>query len=262
MQLLDAHLHLQDARFDGLRGDILARARASGVGRFFCNATQESDWDRVLELGEAVEEVVPFVGIHPWFADQASGKWYVRLETLARDDCFIGETGLDRRSKVKMEIQEEVFAGHLELACRYNTPLVIHCVKAWGKLLEHLEAARCGFVNPPIMIHSFSGSLEIMERLLHLGAFISFSSALLNPQRSRLRQVFMEVPLDRLLLESDSPDQYWALPGQFFPDRLNEPAFIAPLYAQAADLLNMDLDLLTSTLWNNGSIYTNKTPAR
>jgi TatD DNase family protein len=108
------------------------------------------------------------------------------------------------------------------------------------------------------MMHSFSGSLEIMERLTRMGVSLSFSMRLLDPGQQQLRQVFARVPLDRLLLETDAPDQSYDHQGRKKADSLNEPGCIIALYEEAARLRQMDCEQLSNIVWQNGSVFTHR----
>jgi TatD DNase family protein len=257
--LLDAHLHLQDRRYGGQGKQIVDRALGQGVRRFLCNGTSESDWQAVLDIAACSDAVIPFLGIHPWQAASVSADWCHRLERLvSASGCGIGETGLDRRCRVDFHQQEQVFLAQLDMACRFDRPLVMHCVRAWGKLIELLEENTSSCTRPPMMIHSFSGSMETMERLASMGLFLSFSLKILDPEQHRLQQVFARVPLELLLLETDAPDQAYDAQGRKRADTLNEPGAIIGLYEGAARLRQMDCEQLSNIVWRNGSVFTHR----
>lgn len=254
--LLDSHLHLQDARFEGIRAEVLLRAANAGVSRMLCNATREGDWPDVLHFSATCPSVIPFIGIHPWYAASVETGWDKRLAAIvATNRCGIGEAGLDGKCRIPVASQETVLAVQLELAREYQRPAALHCVGAWGRLLDMLaRLAKTGGL-PPLMIHSFGGSLETMHRLVRLGCWISFSARLINCERHMLQQVFCATPLDRILLETDAPDQLSATLKNSATAYCNEPANIADLYRQAAQLRHMNLDDFTQQIWNNGEIY-------
>lgn len=257
LRCLDSHLHLQDPRLAAVRDDVFDRAAAVGVVRMFCNATSEADWAEVLRLASISPAVVPFIGIHPWHAGTAGTDWDQRLASiLATTRCGIGEIGLDGKCAVTMERQEEVFVRQLQLAIRFGRPLALHCLGCWGRLLEVLEPQATMTALPPFMIHSFSGSSETMHRLVRIGGWISFSAGLADPKRERLRRVFIETPIDRILLETDAPDQLpAALRTSATTPPVNEPANILPLYREAAGLRHINLQDFIHRIWNNGTIY-------
>lgn len=256
---IDAHLHLLDERFNHHQTEIIHLAETLGIERMICNSTKEREWLQVLELSQKHQQVWPNLGVHPWFADSVENGWLQRLEALLHHGAGLGEIGLDRLAGAETYLQEKVFIKQLELATQLGRPITIHCVKAWGRLLEILQ--RCKTGNCHFLFHSFAGSQEIMTRLLNMGGFFSFSAALADPAREKLRRVFMKVPLDRLLLETDAPGQY--VPqlceheNLYHKKYFNEPLYIPQIYAFAAHLREIDLHLLTTTLWKNGQIFTN-----
>lgn len=257
--LIDAHLHLQDDRFtQNTIGPVIDKAIVAGVVKLFCNATSEDDWQNVVLLSKKYAAIKPFLGVHPWFSQSTKDGWLRRLEVILDSaGAGVGEIGIDKVSSAPYNIQEKVFISQLELAFKNKLPVSIHCVKKWGKLLDILK--RYAPFKQNIMIHSFSGSTEIMHQLVELGIFISFSCQLACPQKHKLREVFQKTPLKNILLETDAPDQFCP---ELFSDthnvqKKNQPAYIVDLYTFAADLLNFDRNQFIKEIWNNGKIFTN-----
>lgn len=259
---LDAHLHLQDERYAGLQDSVIYRAASHGVGMMFCNATCEKDWEQVLQLAEKHAAVIPFLGIHPWYADSVSLNWQQQLgDLIEKTGCGIGEIGLDRGCGVDLGQQQAIFRGQLELAADNGRPVVIHCVRSWGMLLDMLEPL-CTNSALRFMVHSFAGSVETMQRLVNLGGYISYSMAMLRQGREKLRSTFVQTPLERVLLETDAPDQgvFSLCRGEI--DGCNEPICVVELYRMAAGMKNMQLDEFESIIRNNGTIFTNQATTR
>ncbi|MFH2123283.1 MAG: TatD family hydrolase, partial [Pseudomonadota bacterium] len=125
---LDSHCHLQERR--------LPQVRDAGLVRMLCNATCEADWQTVVALAASEPELIPFLGVHPWFAEALGKGWETRLYDLLKQiPAGIGETGLDRSCRTDFSRQQDIFKTQLQMASEVKRPLVIHCVKAWGKLL-------------------------------------------------------------------------------------------------------------------------------
>jgi TatD DNase family protein len=252
---LDSHLHLQDTRLTSTLDRILERAKAAGVAKMLCNATHEEDWQSVVDLAIRIPEALPFLGIHPWFAETAKTGWEDRLlHLLALIPAGIGEIGLDKACRVDFGRQQQIFASQLEMAATLKRPLSIHCVKAWGPLVEMLTEYSGRNQLPPTMIHSFSGSSEILQRLIKLGCWISFSPRLATA--SRLLPLFTATPLAGLLLETDSPGRPARQPAPDRKDEPTEPVAIAQLYSFAASLRGMALPEFCQEIWKNGEIFT------
>lgn len=263
---IDAHLHLQDQRFAGLAEIIIDRARGAGVRRLFCNAVNEADWPAVSRLAAVNPEIVPFLGLHPWFSEQAAPGWQDRLRQILSAfsrGAGIGETGLDRSCSADFAAQRALFRDQLELAAQLNLPVSIHCVRAWGPLVEILLEFAAAQKLRRVMIHSFTGSLETMRRLAGLGCYISYSEALLDPRQDKLRETFKQTPVTLLLLETDAP--FKKNPDGEAKSReqdFNEPADIVALYRCGAGMLALNMEEFSSQLYDNAAIFTNQAASR
>ncbi|RFC49530.1 MAG: TatD DNase family protein [Verrucomicrobia bacterium] len=219
----DAHCHLQDPRFGQDIGSIVDTCRAQGLVRLVVNGTRESDWDRVSALAAQYPDlVIPSYGLHPWWSRERSPTWLEDLEARLRADprAGIGETGLDRWMEDPAPAdQEDVLLAHLELAVRLHRPLSLHCLRAWGQLdailRTHPRPTR-GF-----LLHSYGGPPEMVRPLASLGAYFSFAGSFLHPSQAKKLAAFRLVPDDRLLIESDAPDQL--LPSELDEFSLTDP---------------------------------------
>jgi len=230
----DSHCHLQDERFEGRLDEVLTRARAVGLTAFACCGCQENDWEAVLELSSRHRDIVPLLGLHPWYVRGASVRWLARLEEgLGAHRAGLGECGLDfALEDADRELQERVFRSQLELARGLERPVSIHCRKAWESLLR--ISREIGLPGAGAMVHSFSGSAEVALQLQELGYHLSFSCSLANPRNRRAAKALRAVWPERLLFETDAPDI--APPGI----ELNEPANIRQVSAAAAEILGVD----------------------
>ncbi|SHJ26298.1 TatD DNase family protein [Rubritalea squalenifaciens DSM 18772] len=244
----DAHLHLQDPRFSGQIDDIITTMREAGITRCVVNGTSPDDWPKVSELANRHPDLItPSFGLHPWKTPCHDDRW---KETLLQyldkhPDACLGECGLDRWMKnPDRQAQEEAFLFHLALAAERNLPLSIHVLKAWGwlmNLLENHALPQRGF-----LLHSYGGSLETAKELLKLGAYFSFSGYFLSERKAGVREVFAQLPLNRLLLETDAPDM--TPPDKFRPypmsENTNHPANLPSI----ASGLSYYLQTSTATL--------------
>ena len=243
MPLLDAHNHLQDERFAGRQDELVAAARSVGVARMVVNGACEEDWADVLDLARRFPGLVlPSFGVHPWYVPQRSADWEKTLiRFLDTVPSAVGEIGLDRwKPDLPWTDQEAVFARQLAIAAERNLPASIHCLQAWGPLIELLE--RGPLPARGFLLHSFGGSAETAERLVPLGAFFSLPGCYALERKAKQRAVFLRIPPDRLLIETDAPDQ--SLPPERVthplagPDGrpLNHPANLTAVYDFAAEL--------------------------
>lgn len=156
--------------------------------------------------------------------------------------CAIGETGLDfvrSRDSDQRDHQVAVLRGHLDLARATGLPLTLHCVGAHGPMLEILlERA-----TPPSVMHAYSGSAEHARRLARAGHYVSFAANLLRPNARKVIEAARAVPRERLLIETDAPDQ---TPPHRRP-RANEPAFVVDVARTLAELRGESLDELADS---------------
>lgn len=223
MRLLDAHNHLHDQRLEAQRAPVLAALAQAGVARAVVNGTREEDWQAVATLASSEPWVLPSFGLHPWHAPTRSARWQERLlEHLeAHPRAGVGEIGLDRWiAGHDLEDQCSVLRAQLAIAARLKRPATIHCIQAWGALLETLEASAlpaCGF-----LLHAYGGPADMVGRFAALGARFSFPAYFLHPRKERQRLVFAAIPEERLLVETDAPDL--APPDSLNPHPLQDPA--------------------------------------
>jgi TatD DNase family protein len=256
MRLYDAHNHLQDSRLDTHRIEILRELEGIGIVRAVVNGTRENDWDAVLNLGRENAFVVPSIGMHPWHLKERSRSWnHVLTTALETMNCAVGEIGLDRwmRDYDSAE-QEEIFIEQLNIAAQFDRPVTIHCLKAWGRMLEIVSETKIR--KGAFLLHSYSGPAEMIQEFVKQGAYFSLSGYFAHERKIRHRAAFREVPLDRILIETDAPDM--APPARFLdypigegPDALNDPANIAAIYRFGAELFERPPDQFAETVEQN-----------
>jgi TatD DNase family protein len=258
LRFFDAHNHLQDERFTPHLKEILASLPGAGVERMVVNGSCEEDWPQVLELAQKVPQVIPSFGYHPWYVGERTANWRENLvRFLDAAPSAIGEIGLNKWIKDSdFTAQKEVFVFQLRLAAERNLPVSIHCLQAWGKLLEHLESnpiPRCGFV-----LHSFGGPREMVEPLAKLGAYFSLPGYFAHERKERQRETFKHVPRERLLIETDAPDQSppenrveFSLPNSTDGKPVNHPANLGAVYRFASELLDVPVEKLAIQVEEN-----------
>lgn len=219
-KLFDAHCHLQLPRAHVHADLMLRRAASRGVSRVACCGCSQEDWAAVEALAARhPETVAPCFGLHPWWRPTTKD-WCSQLESVLRRHprAPVGEIGLDSTPRALEQSgqtpgeQEEAFLAQLRLAKLLNRPAVIHCVRSHSRLLS-LCRAEAPF-PAGLMLHSFSGSASTVDAFVKLNAYISFSSVILNERATKLRRAVAVVPLDRLLVESDAPDQLFLTRGE------------------------------------------------
>ncbi|KAF3441203.1 hypothetical protein FNV43_RR15116 [Rhamnella rubrinervis] len=211
MKLFDAHCHLQDPRIFSKASQLIAMALDSGVVRFAVNGVSENDWHLVKQMSESYSSIIPCFGLHPWYVAERTPNW---LDTLKQffettPSAAVGEIGLDKGSRgreIHFMDQVEVFEQQLNLAKELGRPASIHCVHAFGDLLQIMQ--RMGPFPAGIILHSYMGSAEMVPEFAKLGSYFSFSGFLMAMEARKAKRILKMVPSERFLLETDAPDAF------------------------------------------------------
>ncbi len=184
-----------------------------------------------LEELDVSENTHRSAGIHPWYIENVDKSFNQLIEALEEDSLLlIGECGLDHVWGASQDLQESVFRKHIELSEKYEKPLLIHCVKAYNEVIAIFKEMQ---PKQTWIIHGFSGSQQLMEQLLDLGFYLSFGKAITNV-KSKAYEVFKDVPLDRIFLETD-----------------DSPLNIRKIYEKAAEIKQIDVTELETCLVEN-----------
>ena len=226
MPFIDSHCHIDGPEYDADREEVIARARDAGVTTMLNVGTGDPHngaFERAVDLAEAHEEIFAAIGVHPHDAKLFDNAAAQRLLDLARQSERViawGEIGLDYHyDHSPRDVQREVFDRQLGLARELDLPVVIHSRQADADTIAILRAALTGYRRGGVM-HCFGGSLAMAEAAIELGLFISFAGNLTFKKAEALRAVARELPLDRLLIETDCP----YLTPVPFRGRRNEPS--------------------------------------
>jgi len=245
--LIDSHCHLDFPEFSGKMAEVREEMRANGVTHALCISVNLADFPKVLALAETHDNFFASVGVHPDHEDRAAVD-PARLVELARHPrvVAIGETGLDYyRTSGDLEWQRERFRAHIRAARDCGKPLVIHTRKAAEDTLRVMReegAAEVGGV-----MHCFTESQEVAEAAVSLGFHISFSGIVTFKNAGALKEVARYVPLDRLLVETDSP--YLApVPHR---GKTNRPALVRHVAEEVARLRSMRLEDIARATTDN-----------
>jgi TatD DNase family protein len=202
--LIDTHCHLNDPAFEKTLSDVMARAREAGVHGFVVPSYDLESLGRTAELASSCPEVIfPALGIHPWHVSK--GIDYKEIFSFIRQHppAGIGEIGLDFSPECPpQEVQVKSLVRQLEWAEEFDLPVTIHCRKAYDAFYQVI-ADRGGRIRGAL--HSFSGSKEMMFKLIDLGFYIGFSGSVTRSTAKKYQKNARAAPLDRILLETDAP---------------------------------------------------------
>ncbi|MCF6248373.1 MAG: TatD family hydrolase [Desulfobacula sp.] len=255
MQYIDSHCHLHDSRINQNLGPIIVRAKRAGVRYTASCSTMEENFELTAQISQQYPSILPFFGIHPWFVDTISSDWKQTLETyLTTIPSGIGETGIDFTDKsANQDLQLGVFKYHLSLAKELELPINIHVRKAWDTFIHVLK--KFGKFRTPGMIHSYSGSADMIPIFEKAGFYISFSGSVTNPGAKKVVSALKKVSQDRFVLETDTPDIYPYIEQSdsqgFQLNRLNEPANIPAIAQIASSRIGLDCEAFCENVYQN-----------
>lgn len=231
IRLIDSHCHIDASEFDADRDDVIERARATGVDAQVVPAVTAASWPALRELCKRQAGLHPAYGLHPIFLDEHRVEHLAALrDWLERESpVAVGECGLDFwHDPPDRDEQHRYFTAQLELAKEYDLPVILHARKAYDDVaaaIRHLGGLRG-------VVHSFSGSQEQAKRFWDLGFHLGIGGPITYERAKRLRGIVANMPIEFLLLETDSPDQ--PLAGR--QGRRNEPAYLRDVVRVVAEL--------------------------
>lgn len=239
MSLTDSHCHIDAPEFDADRGEIVARAAAAGVTRLIAPAVSAGGWPKLREVSRAFAQVEAAYGLHPMYLDEHRPGHLSQLrEWIERErPVAIGECGLDFFVEgLDPDLQREFLLGQLRLAREFDLPVILHARRAVDVVTALLR--RIGGLRG--VVHSFSGSLQQAETLCEMGLLLGFGGPVTHARANRLRGLVASIPIERLLLETDAPDQ----PDAAIRGQRNEPARLPAIAQTIAELRGVSLENL------------------
>ncbi len=239
--LFDSHCHLDAAEFDGDREAVLQRARDAGVAEQLVPAVDHDSWPKLRDICAADPGLHPAYGLHPMYLSQHRPEHLPALREWIARECprAIGECGLDFFvDGLDAEQQRYYLRKQLELAREFDLPVVLHARRA----VEEVTAMLRSIGSLRGVIHSYSGSEEQARQLFGLGFMLGIGGPLTYDRAKRLHRLVAAMPLEFLLLETDSPDQ----PDALHRSQRNEPARLALVLETVSRLRNADPDEIAS----------------
>ena len=251
MRLIDSHSHFDAGEFDADRADALARARAAGVDAQVLPAVDAGGWPKLRQVCATHAGLFPAYGLHPMYLAshrplhlRELGDWIEREKPVA-----VGECGLDYFVEgLDADAQQRYFDGQLALAREFDLPVIVHArraVEAVIASIKRIGRSEAGMLRG--VVHSFSGSAEQAAQLHRLGFLLGIGGPVTYPRANRLRKTVAGMPLEQLLLETDSPDQ----PGAAHRGERNEPAYLPEVLDVVADLRGMTREAVASATTSN-----------
>ncbi|HEA47150.1 MAG TPA: YchF/TatD family DNA exonuclease [bacterium] len=244
--LIDTHIHLDDPCYGKDRDAVIARAREEGVDYLIVVASDLESSKKCVKLAEEFDSLYATVGIHPHEAKTADKDTYLRLKELAKCKkvVAIGEIGLDYHyNHSPKEVQREVFRNQIRLAKKLTLPIIIHHREALPDVIEIVKQEKI----KEGVFHCFSGSLEEAEEVISLGFYVSIAGPVTFKNAKRLQELVKELPLDKLLIETDGP----YLSPHPFRGKRNESAYLKYIAEKIAELRNLTLEEIAQKTTEN-----------
>jgi TatD DNase family protein len=248
--LFDTHTHLNAEQFEEDYKEVIERAREAGVSRMVVVGFDQPTIKRAMRLIEQYDELYASVGWHPVDAIDMTESDLVWIEALAKHPKVValGEMGLDYHwDKSPVDIQKEVFRVQIQLAKKLKLPIIIHNREATKDIIQILDEEGAKDVGG--IMHCFSADWEAAKQCLDMNFHISFGGPVTFKNAEETREVAKQIPLDRLLIETDCP----FLSPHPFRGKRNEPARVRLIAEQLADLKGLSLEELAQITTQNAN---------
>ncbi len=259
-ELIDTHAHLNDDRFREDLPETLERACAAGVSRILNLGDTMASSEKVVKLAAEYPQLYGGVGVHPEEAFEMTAEDDARLAAWTKEPGIvtIGEIGLDyywEKDPDRRRLQQKIFIRQLDLARQLHLPVCVHDREAHGDTLSILKTEGKGI---PGVLHCFSGSWETAQEALKMGWFLGVDGPLTFKNAAKLPEIVKKIPLDRILIETDSP---YMAPVPMRGKR-NEPSYVLYVAQKLAELRGNSLDEIAAATTRNAEVLYGLTKVR
>jgi len=258
--LIDSHCHIDLMDYEKLGGDpqsAVAYAHENGISHMLCVSVNLEQYPKMLETIKLMPQVFASVGVHP-NEQEGIDPSVAQLVDLANNEkvIAIGETGLDYfRSEGDLQWQQDRFRRHIEAAKQTGKPLIIHTREAKQDTIKILQEEKASDIGG--VMHCFAEDWEMAKQAMDMGFYISFSGIVTFKSATTLQDVAKRVPLDRMLVETDSP---WLAPVPY-RGKTNQPAYVQHVAEKIAELRNDTVDTIAlATTQNFFTLFSTANP--
>ncbi len=249
MELIDSHSHIDFKEFENDRSEAILRASDVGVSHIIVSSTTAKRWPLITETIKSNSTICHAAyGLHPMFMHEHQSDDVIKLKKYLENNkaVAIGEIGLDFFIPDHNKQQQiDLFVGQLKLAVVLNLPVIIHARKSLDIILKYLR-------NYPTLrgsIHSFSGSEQQAHQLIDLGFYLGFGGPITYTRATRLHKLVKNLPLESMLIETDSPDQ----PDSSHYEQRNEPAYLPIIADTIAKIRGADINQVATVTTRNAN---------
>jgi len=251
MGLIDSHTHLDFPDFDADRQQLLTRSKALGVERMVLLGVYQRNWQRLWDLVQTDHQLYAAFGLHPVYLNEHRpehvtelGQWLSRLAGHPQL-CAVGEIGLDYYlPELDREAQQQLFEAQLQLAADFQLPALLHVRRSHAQVIATLKRFK---LQRGGIVHAFAGSREEAREYIKLGFKLGLGGAATWPQALRLRKVIVDLPLDAIVLETDSPDMAPAM----YPNQRNSPEHLPDICQALAEVMGISPERLAEATTAN-----------
>lgn len=251
MELVDSHTHLDFEDFDADRDEVLKHSRQLGVRRMVVLGVYQRNWQRLWDLTQQDPHLYGAFGLHPVYLDEHRptdlvelGDWLTRLKGH-RQLCAVGEIGLDYfLEHLDRERQQVLFEAQLQLAVDFQLPALLHVRRSHAAVIATLKRIRLPRGG---IIHAFAGSREEAREYIKLGFKLGLGGAPTWPQALRMHKVIAQLPLESVVLETDSPDMAPAM----YPGQRNSPQHLPAICTALAERMGISPSALAEASTRN-----------
>lgn len=250
MQLIDSHCHLDFSIFESDLAEVITNANINGVGQFVIPGIDCSQWQGLITFCQNNPNCHYALGIHPYFLNTYQPQDLEQLAELINktNAIAVGECGIDSAVD-NLPLQQQIFAAQVELANQYHKPLIIHHRKSHHLILQTFKTVKPLYGG---VIHAFSGSIQDANKYLELGFKLGVGGTITYPRASKTREVIKQLPLEALLLETDSPD----MPINGKQGERNEPKYLPLILQQLAQIKGLSPEKVAQQLtFNTQSLF-------
>jgi TatD DNase family protein len=238
--MIDSHCHIDLDVFDGDRQEVLQHAFQSGIARLLVLGLSNQQFATLLNLKQQYHQLDIALGLHPYFLQKQDAEQtqkmleeFARLADLHSDQYIaFGEMGLDGSIALDMTYQKHILRYQLTLAQQYNKPIILHHRKSHNHLISTLKEHR---YEGGGILHAFSGSYQEARTYIDMGFLLGVGGTITYPRASKTRETISNLPLDTLVIETDSPD----MPINGFQGQRNEPSQITHVVHALSELKNI-----------------------
>lgn len=250
MSLIDSHCHLDFTQFADDYQQVVADAQRVGVKDFVIPGVQASQWQKLISFCQGVAGCHYGLGLHPYFLETYQPQDLAILDQLlsTSNAIAVGECGIDVMVD-DIELQQAVFEAQIQLANKHKLPMILHHRKSHHLIFQSFKKVKPEYGGA---IHAFSGSVQDANKYIDLGFKLGIGGTITYPRANKTRQVIEQVPVEALLLETDSPD----MPLNGKQGQRNEPKYLPLVLACLAELKQQPADMLAAQIeYNTRSLF-------